>query len=188
MNNSYLLVDGYNIIFAWDKLKKLADENLDHAREKLINILSNYQGVKKCNLIIVFDAYKVKGSIGSVIQQGNVYVVYTKEAETADSYIERTTALLSRNETVLPFAKRSDAAARVKNSIRVATSDTLEQVIIIGQGAVRVSADELYEEVKLAKKHIRSHIDSSRPVKNNMLIDNLDPEAAEWLENLRREK
>ncbi len=188
MNNNYLLVDGYNIIFAWDKLKKLADENLDHAREKLINILSNYQGVKKCNLIIVFDAYMVKGSPGSVMQRGNVYVVYTKEAETADSYIERTTALLSKNESVLPFSARGESAQKIKNDIRVATSDGLEQVIIIGQGAVRVSASELYEEVKLAKKHIRSHIDMQRPVKNNMLIDNLDPEAAEWLENLRKEK
>ena len=144
--------------------------------------------MKKCNLIIVFDAYKVKGSAGSVIKHGNIYVVYTKEAETADAYIERTTALLSKNEDILPFAVHSDNAPRVKNNIRVATSDGLEQVIIIGQGAVRVSASELYEEVKLAKKHIRSHIDKQRPVKNNMLIDNLDPEAAEWLENLRREK
>ncbi len=188
MNNNYLLVDGYNIIFAWDKLKKLADENLDHAREKLINILSNYQGVKKCNLIIVFDAYKVKGSAGSVTQQGNVYVVYTKEAETADAYIERTTALLSKNESVLPFANKTEENPRRKNNIRVATSDGLEQVIIMSQGAVRVSASELYEEVKLAKKHIRTHIEMQRPIKNNMLIDNLDPEAAEWLENLRREK
>ena len=188
MNNNYLLVDGYNIIFAWDKLKKLADENLDHAREKLINILSNYQGVKKCNLIIVFDAYMVKGSPGSVMQQGNVYVVYTKEAETADSYIERTTALLSRSESVSPFAVRSENAPKVKNNIRVATSDGLEQVIIMSQGAIRVSASELYEDVQLTKKHIRGHIDSRRPVKNNMLIDNLDPEAAEWLENFRGEK
>ncbi|MBR6400079.1 MAG: NYN domain-containing protein [Firmicutes bacterium] len=188
MNNNYLLVDGYNIIFAWDKLKKLADDNLDHAREKLINILSNYQGVKKCEIIIVFDAYMVKGGAGSVIRQGNVYVVYTKEAETADSYIERTTALLSKNEDVLPFAKHGDDAPKVKNSIRVATSDGLEQVIIMSQGAVRVSAGELYEEVRLAKQHIRGHIERQRPVKNNMLIDNLDPEAAEWLENLRREK
>ena len=188
MNNNYLLVDGYNIIFAWDKLKKIADGNLDHAREKLINILSNYQGVKKCNLIIVFDAYKVKGSAGSVIKQGNIYVVYTKEAETADSYIERTTALLSKNEDIFPFAVRDENAPKVKNNIRGATSDGLEQIIIIGQGAVRVSAGELYEEVRLTKKHIRSHIDRQRPIKNNMLIDNLDPEAAQWLENLRREK
>lgn len=186
MTNDYLLVDGYNIIFAWDDLKKLADENLDHAREKLINVLSNYQGVRKCRLIIVFDAYKVKGSVGSVLQYGNVYVVYTKEAETADAYIERTTALLNKGEKILPFAAENDSGRPRRNSIRVATSDGLEQVIIMSQGAVRVSASELYEEVNLVKKHVRSHIESSRPVKNNMLIDNLDPEAAEWLENLSK--
>ncbi|MBQ9605063.1 MAG: NYN domain-containing protein [Firmicutes bacterium] len=187
MTNDYLLVDGYNIIFAWDSLKKLAEDNLDHAREKLINTLSNYQGVRKCNLIIVFDAYMVKGGAGSVIQVGNVYVVYTKEAETADAYIERTTALLRREGAVFPFGKES-GGERVKNNIRVATSDGLEQVIIMSQGAVRVSASELYDEVHMANKHVRSHIERIRPVKNNMLIDNLDPEAAEWLENLRREK
>ena len=187
MTNDYLLVDGYNIIFAWDELKKLAENNLDHAREKLINTLSNYQGVRKCNLIIVFDAYMVKGSVGSVIKQGNVYVVYTREAETADSYIERTTALLRRDGAVFPFGKESGDLHK-KNNIRVATSDGLEQVIIMSQGAVRVSASELYDEVHVVNKHIRGHIDRIRPVKNNMLIDNLDPEAAQWLENLRREK
>lgn len=171
MNNNYLLVDGYNIIFAWEKLKKLAENSLDDARAKLIDILSNYQGVHKCNLIIVFDAYLVKGGTGSVQQYGNVYVVFTKEAETADAYIERTTTLLSRD-----------------NNIRVATSDGLEQVIIMSKGAVRVSATELLSEVEAVNKHVRSHIEQTRPVKNNMLIDNLDPEAAQWLENLRREK
>lgn len=187
MNNNYLLVDGYNIIFAWEDLKKLADENLDHARAKLISTLSNYQGVNKNNIIIVFDAYKVKGNAGSVVKDGNVYVVYTKEAETADSYIERTTALLSKNDAVFPFDKGSVPSGR-KNNIRVATSDGLEQVIIMSRGAIRVSASELYEEVRLVKKHVRSHIEQQRPVKNNMLIDNLDAEAAEWLENLRRKK
>lgn len=171
MNNNYLLVDGYNIIFAWEDLKKLAEHSLDDARTKLINILSNYQGVNKCNLIIVFDAYLVQGGLGSVQKYGNVYVVYTKEAETADAYIERTTALLSRH-----------------NNIRVATSDGLEQIIIMSQGAIRVSAGELRAEVDMINKHIRTHIDQIKPIKNNMLIDNLDPIAAEWLENLRREK
>ncbi len=185
MNNNYLLVDGYNIIFAWDELKKLAEKNLDHARERLINILSNYRGMQKCTVIIVFDAYMVKDGTGSVIKDGNVYVVYTKEAETADAYIERTTVLLSKTDAAFPFGKRTE---RGKKYIRVATSDGLEQVIIMSQGAVRISAGELYDEVQSVEKQVRRHIERQRPVKNNMLADNLDPEAAEWLENLRRKK
>ncbi len=133
----YLLVDGYNIIFAWDELKKLAADGLGMARDKLIDILCNYQGFKQCELILVFDAYKVKGNVGSVEKIHNINVVYTKEAETADMYIEKTTHELGK-----------------RHRVRVATSDNLEQIIILGNGATRISADEFLQEVKHAEKAI----------------------------------
>ncbi len=135
----YLLVDGYNIIFAWDDLKELAAENLDSARDKLIDIMSNYQGYTGCELILVFDAYKVKQNQGSITKRGNIYVVYTKEAETADMYIEKTTHSLGR-----------------KHKVTVATSDALEQLIIMGQGALRMSARGLKEEVERVNDIIRN--------------------------------
>ncbi len=171
LSNEYLLVDGYNIIFAWQELKELADESLDLARDRLIHILKNFQGARGFNLIVVFDAYLVKGSKGSIEKDGNIFVVYTKEAETADNYIEKTAAVLSK-----------------EYKVRVATSDYLEQVIIIGKGAERISAKDLQNEVKAADKRIKEHINSLKPVKNNMLFDNLDAEAARWLEELRRKK
>lgn len=173
LSDEYLLVDGYNIIFAWDELKKLSEDNLELARDKLVHIMKNYQGVKGCNVIVVFDAYLVKGNKGSVEKDGNIYIVYTKEAETADNYIEKTATYLSQDKT---------------NKIKVATSDYLEQVIIIGRGAVRMSATDLKRDVAAANKGIREHIEMSRPVKNNMLLDNLDPETAAWLEEFRRRK
>lgn len=127
----YLLVDGYNIIFAWDELKTLAKDNLDAARLKLMDMLCNYQGFTHCELICVFDAYKVKGGTGEVGMYHNIHVVYTKEAQTADAYIEKTSKELAK-----------------KHRVRVATSDALEQVIVMGHGAVRVSARELYEELE----------------------------------------
>ncbi len=171
MSREYLLVDGYNIIFAWDELKKIADDSLDLARDKLVNILKNYQGAKGFNVILVFDAYLVKGNKGSVEKSDNIYIVYTKEAETADNYIEKTAAALSKD-----------------NRVRVATSDYLEQVIIIGKGAVRISANDLKTEVDAVNKTIRRQIEASKPVKNNMLFDNLDEDAAAWLEALRRKR
>lgn len=137
----YLLVDGYNIIFAWDELSELARENLEAARMKLIDILCNFQGYKKCKLIVVFDAYKVKGNPGEVERWHNVDVVYTKEAETADMYIERVTHELGR-----------------KYRVRVATSDGLEQLIILGHGALRLSAQAFRQEVEEAEKEIRSYL------------------------------
>ena len=122
----YLLVDGYNIIFAWPELRELAQINLDSARDKLMDILCNYQGYQGCRLILVYDAYKVKGNPGSVMKYHNIEVVYTKEAETADQYIERTTHELG--------------AKPQKYRVTVATSDALEQMIIWGNGAVRMSA------------------------------------------------
>ena len=138
----YLLVDGYNIIFAWDKLKKMAEESLDLARTELINILCNFQGFRRCELIVVFDAYKVKGNKGEVEQVGGISVVYTKEAETADMYIEKATRKLGG-----------------KHRVRVATSDRLEQLIILGSGARRVSATEFLAEVEETEKLIRSYIE-----------------------------
>ncbi|MCH5210212.1 MAG: TetM/TetW/TetO/TetS family tetracycline resistance ribosomal protection protein [Oscillospiraceae bacterium] len=133
----YLLVDGYNIIFAWDNLKEIAKSSLNSARDALIDILCNYQGFTQCELILVFDAYKVKGNTGSVEKIHNINVVYTKEAETADMYIEKTTHKLAG-----------------KHRVRVATSDSLEQIIILGSGAIRVSASEFLHEVKIAEKAI----------------------------------
>ncbi|MDO4301033.1 MAG: NYN domain-containing protein [Clostridia bacterium] len=170
-SKDYLLVDGYNIIFAWDELKKLAKDNLEAAKSNLITQLCNYQGIHKMNLILVFDAYKVEGGIGSVTKEGDIYVVYTKEAETADQYIEKTTHELKKNYNVT-----------------VATSDGLEQVIIMSQGALRMSAKDLYIAVKANNKAISEKIHQYKPVKNNMLIDNLDSEAANFLEQLRRKR
>ena len=134
----YLLVDGYNIIFAWDELNALSKESLDAARHRLMDILCNYQGFKKCVLILVFDAYRVPGSLGSIEQYHNIHVVYTKEAETADMFIERVTHEIGKNRRV-----------------RVATSDGMEQVIILGHGALRVSARMFHEEVQDVEKEIR---------------------------------
>ncbi len=135
----YLLVDGYNIIFSWDELNALSKESLDAARHKLMDILCNYQGYQKCVLILVFDAYRVPGSPGSIEQYHNIHVVYTKEAETADMFIERVTHEIGRNRRV-----------------RVATSDGMEQIIILGHGALRVSARMFHEEVQNVEKQIRA--------------------------------
>ncbi len=135
----YLLVDGYNIIFAWEELSALAKESLDAARRRLMDILCNYQGYQKCVLILVFDAYRVPGSPGSMEQYHNIHVVYTKEAETADMFIEHVTHEIDKNRRV-----------------RVATSDGMEQIIILGHGALRVSARMFHEEVQNVEKQIRA--------------------------------
>ncbi len=138
----YLLVDGYNIIFSWDELAQLAKDNMDAARARLINILCNYQGFRQCNLILVFDAYKVKGDHREIETHGNISVVYTKTAETADMYIEKTAQKLSD-----------------ENRVRVATSDGTEQLIILGAGAIRVSAREFKMEVDEVERAIRKILD-----------------------------
>lgn len=137
----YLLVDGYNVIFTWDNLREVSQDNIEGARNMLINILCNYQGYKKCEVIIVFDAYKVKGNNREVEKVNNVNIVYTKEAETADMYIEKVS---------LDLAK--------KHKVRVVTSDALEQVIILGNGALRVSSREFLHEVQQAEETIRNII------------------------------
>ena len=133
----YVLVDGYNILFAWDELKEIAKDNLDAARHVLMNLLCNYQGYRGCALILVFDAYKVPQGLGSVEKYHNIYCVYTREAETADAYIERVTYEL-----------------RGRRKVRVATSDNLEQLIILGHGAVRVSAQSFHDEVMQVQEEI----------------------------------
>jgi predicted RNA-binding protein with PIN domain len=133
----YLLVDGYNIIFAWDELNKIAAENLDAARKQLCELLCNYQGYRKCRVILVFDAYKVKGGLGSVEKYHNITIVYTREAETADAYIERATYEIGR-----------------QHRVRVATSDGPEQIIILGHGALRLSASAFHEEMAEVQKQI----------------------------------
>lgn len=137
----YLLVDGYNVIFSWDKLKALAQDNIDGARNALINILCNYQGYKKCEVILVFDAYKVKGNAREVEEVNNITIVYTKEAETADMYIEKASYKLAKN-----------------NKVRVVTSDALEQLIILAGGALRVSSREFLYEIQQAEEDIRNII------------------------------
>ena len=138
----YLLVDGYNIIFAWDELKAIARENLDAARKQLCDLLCNYQGFKKCHVIAVFDAYKVKGGLGSVEKYHNIHVVYTREAETADAYIERATYEIGR-----------------EHRVKVATSDGPEQLIILGHGALRLSASAFHAEVDEVMAQIAAAMD-----------------------------
>ena len=163
----YLLVDGYNIIFAWEELKELADADVAGARGRLMDILCNYQGYRKCTLILVFDAYKVEGNPGEVMKYHNIYVVYTREAETADQYIEKTVRKMARH-----------------HEVTVATSDALEQVIILGHGAHRLSAGGLKEEVELALKELRGeHLRQSSV--RNYLFDYLQEKDAEELEKIR---
>ena len=133
-------MDGYNIIFAWPELRELSQVNIDSARDKLMDILCNYQGFLGCTLILVFDAYKVKGNPGTVMKYHNINVVYTKEAETADQYIEKTVQTIAK-----------------KYKVTVATSDALEQMIIWGSGALRMSAQGLKDAVEAAEKEMREN-------------------------------
>ena len=164
----FLLVDGYNIIFAWEELKELAKINVESARDKLMDILSNYQGFRKNTVILVFDAYKVAGNKGEVMKYHNIYVVYTKEAETADQYIEK---------TVHEIGKRC--------KVTVATSDALEQLIIMGQGAERVSARGLYEEIALVNQELRSSYLNRQKKGNLRLFHDLPEDLAEYMEEVR---
>jgi len=168
IQEEYLLVDGYNIIFAWEELSELAQYDLDSARGKLMDILSNYQGYRKMTLILVFDAYKVKGSPGSVLPYHNIYVVYTKEAETADQYIEKVTHEIAG-----------------KHRVSVATSDGLEQLIIMGQGAERMSARELREDIMSTNRELRELFLEKGAKEKRYLFDALSPELAEHMEDVR---
>ena len=164
----YLLVDGYNIIFSWEDLNELSKTNVAAARQKLMDVLCNYQGFKKCTLILVFDAYKVEGFQGEVVKYHNIHVVYTKEAETADQYIEK---------TVHQMAK--------KYNVTVATSDATEQVIIWGAGAMRMSAQGLLQEVQETNREIRRLLDEVKKPGKESMLKGLSPEVAELLEEVR---
>ena len=164
----YLLVDGYNVIFAWDDLHELSEVNIEGARGKLMDILCNYQGYKKNTIILVFDGYKVPGNQGEVIKYHNIYVVYTKEAETADQYIEK----------VVPEIAK-------KHRVSVATSDALEQMIIIGQGAHRISARDLLEEIKITSQQMREeHMQTTKDAKQ-YLFEGLPENMAEFMDDVR---
>ena len=168
----FLLVDGYNIIFSWKRLQKAAEKSLDVARVKLSDTLCNYSGYTGENIILVFDAHKVNGGIENIEQYNNITVVYTGERETADHYIERTTKVLTKNKSY---------------SVRVATSDFTEQIIIAGSGAMVVSAKNFEEEVVITNQKI-ARIAENRPIKNNLLSDNLDLASRNALEALRLNK
>ena len=171
LSREFLLVDGYNMIHAWQELKELVDISLESARQKLLDMLSNYKGSQKANIIVVFDAYLVKGNLGKIYRYHNISVVYTKEAETADHFIEKTVHRLPRHYKV-----------------SVATSDALEQLIISGNGAIRITAQELCQRVLTEAKEIRKKYIENKPPKNNLLADNIDKDALDFIEALRRQK
>ena len=166
--DEYLLVDGCNIIFAWEDLRDLAQTDFHAAQTKLMDILSDYQGIKGCILILVFDAYRVEGHPEETFQYHNIHVVYTKEAETADQYIERTVHEIGR-----------------KHNVAVATSDGLEQIIIMGQGAARISARGFQDEIASAKKQLREEWKERRDNTKNYLFDNMTPELKSHMEDIR---
>jgi len=171
-SKDFLLVDGYNVIFAWKDLRQAAEASLEDARIKLLDILCDYQGYKQNTIITVFDAHKVRGGIGSIEAYNNIQVVFTKEAETADHYIERTTAIL---------AKKHD-------KIRVVTSDYTEQIIILGRGAIRISANDFFQEISNLHSDARKRYLNNKPVKSNPLMDLLDEKTAKLLEQMRLNK
>ena len=163
-----LLVDGYNIIFAWDELKELAEANIAGARGKLMDILCNFQGYRKNIIILVFDGYKVQGNPGEVLKYHNIYVVYTKEAETADQYIEKTVHDISK-----------------KYHVRVATSDAMEQMIIMGQGAHRISAKELHEEIIIVNREMQDeHLGQTKKT-STYLFETLPEHLADFMDDVR---
>lgn len=164
----YLLVDGYNIIFAWEDLNELSKTNMDSARMKLADILCDYQGYCKNTLILVFDAYRVEGHPGEIIQYKNIYIVYTKEAETADQYIEKTVHDIGR-----------------RHHVTVATSDGTEQVIILGQGARRLSAPGLLDEIRQARKEMREQYMKRRSRGGQYLMENIPEDMARMMEDVR---
>lgn len=168
----YLLVDGYNIIFAWDELKELAEQTIDGARGKLLDILCNYQGMKKCRLIAVFDAYRVQGHVTECLDYHNIQVVFTKEAETADQYIEK-------------FAHENGR----KYDVTVATSDHLEQIIIHGQGCRLISARELKEEIRRLSEMVHQEYQERKTGEKhkNYLLDSVSEEMMKQIKELPEE-
>ncbi|MEG1410677.1 MAG: NYN domain-containing protein [Terrisporobacter sp.] len=170
--NHYLIIDGYNIINAWEDLKRIAIDDLDASREKLINIIIEYAEFSGQKAIVVFDAYNVKNSMEKVEKRKYITVVYTKEHQTADSYIEKLITSLHKYDVV-----------------KVATNDYAEQQIILGKGATRVSSRELKIDVEEAKTRMKSKQTSSqRKIQRNWLEDRLDKETLSKLENIRRNR
>ena len=168
----YLLVDGYNIIYAWPELKKLTDENMDAAKMKLLDSLSNYQSIRGCQIIVVFDAYRVEGHREEVIDYYNIHVVYTKEAQTADQYIEK-------------FAHDN----KKNYNITVATSDGLQQIIVRGEGCSLLSARELKAEIEASNERIKQEFEERNQKKPNFLADALSQESKQQIEDLiKKEK
>lgn len=164
----YLIIDGYNIINAWTDIFNLKQDPLEDCRERLLNILSNYQGYKKINVIVVFDAHLVKGSQEKQEAFDNITVVFTKENETADNYIER-------------FVHKMAAS----NKIQVATSDYLEQTIVLSNGGIRMSSRELKEEVFSVVKSPSKNLGNSQK-RSNTIMEHISPEMLEILEKIRR--
>ncbi|MPM73251.1 hypothetical protein SDC9_120227 [bioreactor metagenome] len=167
VKEKYLPVDGYNIIHAWPELKELMDENMDAARMQLIDILSNYQGIKRFKIIVVFDAYRVQGYREEMENYNNIHVVYTKEAQTADQYIEK-------------FAHDNHK----KYNIVVATSDGLQQIIVWGEGCTLLSARELKAEIQEANKNLREEYGKIQGSNRNYLEDSLSLEAKQQMKDL----
>lgn len=166
--DEYLLVDGYNVIFAWEDLKELAKVNIEAARNRLMDVLSNYQGFKKCRVILVFDAYKVEGCALEIQKYHNIHVVYTKEAETADQYIEKVVHEIGR-----------------KYHVTVVTSDSVEQVVTLGQGGTLISAREFEKEMEIVRSQIRAEAEKRRESGKNYLFDHMDGELAREMEEVR---
>lgn len=169
--DEYLLVDGYNIIYAWSELKELADENMDAAKTKLLDLLSNYQWIRNCEIIVVFDAYRVEGHREEIIDYYNIHVVYTKEAQTADEYIEK-------------FAYDN----KKKYDITVATSDNLQQIIVRGEGCALLSARELKAEIIQANKRIQEEYEEKKGMDRNYFMDSLSPKARKHIEDMVKKK
>jgi len=165
----YLLVDGYNVIHANKELAVLATDSLEMARKKLSDALCEFEALSRYRIILVFDAHLVAGGVGSTEDYHNIKIVFTKEAETADHYIESAAYKLGKK----------------KDRITVATSDVLEQVIILGQGAARISAEDLWAEIESTKEEVRTRYVRNRPIKKNPIESLLDEETARILEEMR---
>jgi len=169
-----MLVDGYNVIHANTSLSAMAAESLDAARKQLCDALCEFRALSRYRIIVIFDAHLVAGGEGSVENYRNIKVVFTKEAETADNYIERAAYKLARSQS--------------RDKITVATSDVLEQLIILGSGASRVSAEDLWTEIEAARQEMRTRFIQNRPIKRNPIESLLDPETARKLDEMRYKK
>ncbi|MDD3141985.1 MAG: NYN domain-containing protein [Lachnospiraceae bacterium] len=167
MKKKYLLVDGYNVLYGWKYLKELLDKDAEAARGALQDMLCNYQGFTKDEVVLVFDGYKNKNQAETVMQYHNITIIYTKEAQTADTYIEKINQTLAKEQIV-----------------RVVTSDFAQQKIILGQGATRVPIREFAIELKMMNKEIQKEY-LEKLKRRNCLIDNLDEKTAAMLEKLR---